>query len=225
MKPTTASRLKELLTARNLKQVDVLEKALPYCNKYGVKLTKSDLSQYVSGKVIPKQDKLTILGLALNVSEAWLMGYDVSPVRNEKRSAIPIGFEALPDTMKKPLIGSIACGEPITAEQNIEDYVDVPSNIRCDFCLRCRGDSMVEAGIQDGDIVYIHAQSQVENGDIAAVCIGGEATLKRVYWNANTQTLQLIPANSSYMPLVYTGSVLEDVRIEGKAVGYTHWFR
>ena len=100
MKTTTASRLKNLLAARNLKQVDVLEKALPYCKKYGVKLTKSDLSQYVSGKVIPKQDKLTILGLALDVSEAWLMGYDVSPARNEKRDAIPAGFETVPDMMK-----------------------------------------------------------------------------------------------------------------------------
>ena len=77
MKSNTANRLKELLSNRNLRQVDVLNLAEPFCKKYGVKLSKSDLSQYVTGKVVPGQDKLLILGMALNVSEAWLMGYDV----------------------------------------------------------------------------------------------------------------------------------------------------
>lgn len=78
---STAQRLKQLMTARQLRQVDILRAAKPYCQKYNIKLNKNDLSQYVSGKVEPGQDKLTILGLALNVSEAWLMGYDVSPER------------------------------------------------------------------------------------------------------------------------------------------------
>lgn len=78
----TSQRLKQIMTARNMRQVDVLKAAEPFCNKYGVKLGKNDLSQYVSGKVEPRQDKLTILGLALDVSEAWLMGYDVSMERN-----------------------------------------------------------------------------------------------------------------------------------------------
>lgn len=76
-----SERLNQAMKIRSLKQVDVLEAAKPYCEKYGVKLTKSDLSQYVSGKVEPKQEKLTILSLALSVSEAWLMGYDVSMER------------------------------------------------------------------------------------------------------------------------------------------------
>ena len=78
----TSQRLKQVMTARNMRQVDVLKAAEPFCNKYGVKLGKNDLSQYVSGKVEPRQDKLTILGLALGVSEAWLMGYDVSMERS-----------------------------------------------------------------------------------------------------------------------------------------------
>lgn len=82
----TSQRLKQVMTARNMRQVDVLKAAEPFCNKYGVKLGKNDLSQYVSGKVEPRQDKLTILGLALGVSEAWLMGYDVSM----ERSVTPI---------------------------------------------------------------------------------------------------------------------------------------
>lgn len=78
----TAQRLKQIMAARNMRQVDVLKAAEPFCNKYGIKLGKNDLSQYVSGKVEPRQDKLTILGLALGVSEAWLMGYDVSMERS-----------------------------------------------------------------------------------------------------------------------------------------------
>ena len=137
---------------------------------------------------------------------------------------IPAGFEPLPKMVKRPLVGSIACGEPITAEENIEDYVDVPEDAQCDFCLRCKGDSMIDAGIHDGDLVYIHIQPEVENGQIAAVRIDGEATLKRVFWDKGSQVLQLVPANSSYMPKVYSGQSLENVHIEGRAVGFTHWF-
>lgn len=74
---TTADRLKQIMNERGLKQVEVLEACKPYCEKYNVPLRKNDLSQYVSGKVEPKQDKLSILGLALDVNEVWLMGYDV----------------------------------------------------------------------------------------------------------------------------------------------------
>ena len=91
---TTADRLKEIMDQRNLKQVDVLEAARPFCIKYGIKLGRNDLSQYISGKVNPSQKKLTILGLALNVSEAWLMGFDV-PMEKEK--SIPVSKDALSD--------------------------------------------------------------------------------------------------------------------------------
>ena len=142
--------------------------------------------------------------------------------KSSKDTIIPPGFEPLPRMVKKPLIGDIACGEPITAEQNIADYVDVPESVHCDFCLRCHGDSMVEAGIQDSDVVYIRCQPQVEDGEIAAVRFGGEATPKRVYYDG--QSLSLMPANSSYRPKTYTGPELDNIRIEGKAVGFTHWF-
>ncbi len=80
---TTADRLRQIMTERGLKQVDILEACKPYCKKYRVQLKKNDLSQYVSGKVEPKQDKLSILGLALNVNEVWLMGYDVPAGKEE----------------------------------------------------------------------------------------------------------------------------------------------
>lgn len=74
---STATRLKQIMEKRQLRQVDILEKCKPFCQKFDVKLGRNDLSQYVNGKVEPGQDKLTVLGMALNVSEAWLMGYEV----------------------------------------------------------------------------------------------------------------------------------------------------
>lgn len=181
---------------------------------------KSSVSKLESGQGDPGQSKVLAFARALKTTPAYLMGWVEDPMP----TGIPSGFEPLPKTVKRPLVGSIACGEPITAEENVEGYVDVPEDTHCDFCLRCKGDSMIDAGIHDGDLVYIHIQPEVENGQIAAVRIDGEATLKRVFWDSANQVLQLVPANSSYMPKVYSGQALENVHVEGRAVGFTHWF-
>lgn len=186
-------------------------------NKMGYK-DKSSISKIENGKADIPTSKVLAFAKALETTTAYLLGADTTV------PSIPHGFEPIPKTVKRPLVGSIACGDPITAEQNIEDYVDVPEDANCDFCLRCKGDSMIDAGIHDGDVVYIHIQPQVENGQIAAVRIDGEATLKRVFWNEETKTLQLLAENRNYAPLVYTGPVLESVHIEGRAIGFTHWF-
>lgn len=167
-------------------------------------------------------DSLAELAKILQTTPAYLMGWEEQPrpAENIKRP-IPPGFEPMPKMVKVPLIGSIACGTPILAQQNIDGQMDAPEDIRCDFALRCKGDSMIGAGIHDGDAVYIRIQSEVENGEIAAVRIGEEATLKRVYYNGTALTL--MPDNMAYSPMVYTGPQLEDVHIEGKAVGWTHW--
>lgn len=193
-----------------------------------LKTSKQVISRYELGQTTPKisvaANWCKILGIDLNNMLNDEKGvYDI-PSEVKSLPTIPPGFEPLPKMVKKPLIGSIACGEPILAEENIEEYVDVPEDKRCDFCLRCKGDSMIEAGIRDNDVVYIHIQSQVENGQIAAVRIGGEATLKRVFWDEEQQILQLNPANSSMSPRVYSGQALEDIQIEGLAVGFMHWF-
>ncbi len=113
---TTSQRLEQIMRSRNMRQVDILNAAEPYCRKYGIKLGKNDLSQYVSGKVEPGQDKLTILGLALNVSEAWLMGYDVPAEREiPPITALSDGrakeyvqlFELLNDDQKDMIIHAI----------------------------------------------------------------------------------------------------------------------
>ena len=169
-------------------------------------------------------DKVDAIAKRLKVSPAYLMGWEERPGPSQptQKATIPPGFIPMPKMVKVPLVGSIACGTPILAEQNIDGHVDAPEDIRCDFALRCKGDSMIGAGIHDGDAVYIHIQPEVENGEIAAVRIGEEATLKRVYYDGTTLTL--VPYNNAYAPMVYTGPQLEDVHIEGKAVGYTHWF-
>ena len=175
-----------------------------------------------NGKADIPQSKIAAFADALETTPAYLMGWEEQPSpAASKESTIPPGFEPMPKMKKVPLVGSIACGDPITAEQNIEKMVDVPDNIRCDFSLTCHGDSMIDAGIHDRDIVYIRIQPEVENGEIAAVRIGDEATLKRVYYSDDTLTL--MPANPAYAPMVYSGPQLDEVQIEGRAVGWTHW--
>lgn len=180
--------------------------------------SKQTVYKYETGIVtnIPS-DKIELIAKALRVQPEWIMGWtDTESVE------IPPGFEPLPKMRKVPLIGEIACGEPILAEQNIEDYLDIPEEVHCDFLLRCKGDSMVDAGIKNGDVVFVRIQEIVENGEIAAVRIGDEATLKRVYWDGDT--LMLMPENSAYAPKSFRGEEINEVHIEGKAIGYMHMF-
>lgn len=126
---------------------------------------------------------------------------------------------SVPKMNNIPILGTIACGSPILANENFEGEVTLPEDIKADFALKCKGDSMIDARIMDGDIVYIRHQPTVENGEIAAVLIDDEATLKRVYLSDNTMTL--VACNSRYQPFVFTDSQLDRIRILGKAVGFT----
>ncbi len=205
-----ATRIKKALEIRNMKQSEL------------VSLTgigKSSISTYISGEYEPKQKNLYRIAKALDVSEAWLMGLDV-PMERDAVSEPPQSPDILPlpKTKRIPLLGTIACGEPILAEENLEGYVEAPDEVTADFALRCQGDSMVNARILDGDLVFIRQQPDVENGEIAAVLIGDEATLKRVYKYPGQVVLQ--PENPQYPPLVYSGEQLQDFRILGKAVAF-----
>ena len=175
--------------------------------------SKSSITKLEKGINDLPRAKLEELAAALDTTPAWLMGLADLPCP-------PPGFEPLPEMARVPLVGSIACGTPITAEQNIECYIGVPAAWHADFALTCHGSSMAPT-ICDGDIVCIRCQPEVEQGEIAAVRIGEEATLKRVYYQNGTLTL--MPANAAYAPMVYTGPELNNVQIEGKAVGWTHW--
>ena len=173
---------------------------------------KGDIEK-LPGDILPALSKI------LHTTPAYLMGWE--PAETDSSPDIPPGFIPLPETRKVPLVGRIACGTPITAEENVEVYVDAPKDRRVDFALLCEGDSMIDAGIDDGDIVYIRKQPDVENGQIAAVRIGEEATLKRVYKDADR--VVLMPANSAYLPLTYVGEQINAIAIEGRAVGWVHW--
>ncbi len=117
-----------------------------------------------------------------------------------------------------PLLGEIACGEPIYADEEHEYSVPLSSNIEADFVLRAKGDSMIGAHIHDGDLVFFRQCDVVDNGKIAVVIIGDEATLKRVYFTPEKQQLVLMPENPAYRPLVYEGAELEQVRVMGEAL-------
>lgn len=184
--------------------------------KMGYK-SRSSINKIEMGLNDISQSKVVAFAEALDTTPAYLMGWEVT----SKPTEGPPGFMPLPETCKVPLVGRIACGQPITAEENIEDYLDVPVGHHVDFALLCEGDSMVDAGIDDGDVVYIRKQPDVENGQIAAVRIDNEATLKRVYKYVDRIVLQ--PENRAYPPLTYVGAEMNQVTIEGKAVGWLHW--
>lgn len=159
-------------------------------------------------------DKLKPIAEAINTSPAYLMGW-------EDEEALPANVSRIEPMQKIPLVGQIACGMPILAEQNVEDFVDLPGHIRADFALTCKGESMIGAGIRTGDIVYIRKQEEVENGQIAAVMVGGdEATLKRVYTKPGV--VQLVAENPNIAPVVFIGEETEQIHIVGLAVAYTH---
>jgi repressor LexA len=177
--------------------------------------TKQNIYKYENGIIsnIPS-DKIEAMAEILKTTPAYLMGW-------EEETVLPPNIEPLGSMQKIPLVGQIACGTPILAEQNIEDYVDLPGHIRADFALTCKGESMIGAGIRTGDIVYIRKQEEVENGQIAAVMVGGdEATLKRVYTKPGV--VQLVAENPNIAPAVFIGKEAEQIHIIGLAVAYTH---
>lgn len=148
---------------------------------------------------------------------------EVSLDTDKRKILGPEGCIPMPEMRKIPLVGTIACGEPILAEGNIEEYIDIPKHVKADFALACKGDSMINARIFDGDIVYIRKQDTVENGEIAAVLIDGDATLKRV--KIHPDRIILEPENPMYDPFVYRGEEMNTVRILGKAVAFTSSIR
>ncbi len=167
----------------------------------------------------PTMGKITMLSMYFNVSREYLTGeserrgsyirdvFEISGIKPIKKRSLPI-------------LGSVACGNPIFADEELEGYASLEGDINADFCLYAKGDSMIDAGIRDGSIVFIKKQPTVENGQIAVVLIEDEATLKRVYFDKDNKRMILNPANAAYAPIIVDSSELESgsVRILGKAV-------
>lgn len=172
---------------------------------------KSSISKIENGKADIPQSKVIAFARALNTTTAYLMGIDTA-----KEISIPAGFQPLPKRDRIPRVGQIACGTPILAEENVEAYDEVPSDWHADFTLLCQGDSM-EPKIKDGDVVAIHSQPMVENGEVAAVLIDGEATLKRVF--LFDDHIELRAENPTFPTILRIGEDMNTITIEGKAVG------
>ena len=200
-------RIKNMRLKNNLTQDDLAAQ---------MNTTKQTIHKYENGIItnIPSS-KIEALANILNTTPAYLMGWtDEINDRLEFNNLFPI------ETKKFPLLGEIACGKPVLANETLESYIEVGTNIRADFCLRCKGDSMINARIYDGDIVFIREQPTVNNGEIAAVIINDEATLKRVYYYQEESKLILNAENPKYAPFVYMGNELNQVRILGKAIAF-----
>uniref|UniRef100_UPI003FEF1277 S24 family peptidase n=1 Tax=Candidatus Fimenecus sp. TaxID=3022888 RepID=UPI003FEF1277 len=200
---------------RHLKQVDILRLAAPFCEENDIKLNRNDLSQYVNGKVEPRQSKLYILGQALKVNEAWLMGYDVP--MHQKGIVEPNSSSQI----KVPVLGTVRAGLPMEAVENILDYEEISEDMARQgdyFALQIKGDSM-EPRIKEGDVVIVRKQPDVESGEVAIVLVNGdEATIKKVQkFNGG---INLVPSNPAYEVKTYSNDDIESlpVSIIGKVV-------
>ena len=187
----------------------------PYrvCKETG--LTTSTISNWKAGRYTPKADKLQKIADFFGVSVEYLMTGE-----NEKQ---PTLSNIYPIELKRfPLLGNIACGVPKYTNEDRESYVMAGTDIKADFCLKASGDSMVNARILDGDIVFVRKQDMVENGEIAAVVVNNEseATLKRVFYYKEQSLLILRPENPAYEEQRYTNEQLNEVHILGRAVAF-----
>lgn len=198
-----SSRLRNLLIKSDMTQKELAEK---------LNVTESTVGKWVLGKAMPRT-----MGLIQTMADYFEVGK--SYFLEETTNPLPQAKNVFPIEKKKfPLLGDIACGEPIFADEKHELYVEAGTNIHADFCLRAKGDSMVGARIYDGDIVFIRKQPLVEDGEIAAVIIDDEATLKRVYYDQEAGVLQLFAENPQYKTMRFSGEELNQIRIIGKAV-------
>lgn len=207
-----AKRIKDLRTSQGMTLEQVAEK---------VGVGKSTVRKWETGLIANmRRDKIAALADALNTSPMYLMGWsdEINPAPALDLSKFD---NIYPVKLKKfPLLGEIACGKPIFANEDRESYVLAGSDIHADFCLRAKGDSMINARILDGDIVFIRKQDMVDNGEIAAVAIGDDVTLKRVVYYPEQNLLILKAENSRYQDMIYAQDQLDQVYILGKAIAF-----
>lgn len=168
-------------------------------------ISKARISQYTNGIYIPKAAALDAIANALGVNRDVLLG-------NKTQTSLPYKH--------MPLLGNISCGIPVFVNQENGERIITDKNIDADFCLIARGDSMKDARICNGDIVFLKSCEMVNNGEIAAVVINDEATLKRVYYYPEQNKIMLIPENPKYQPLIYTNQEIDGIRIIGRAVAF-----
>lgn len=201
------NRIRELRKQNKMTQLDLADR---------LNVEFSNVSKWELGKNNPSTELIQKIAIIFNVSIDYLLGQTDTPSPTE------INYPNISAVQKRkiPYLGEIACGKPVFADEEKGVYFDVCSDLKIDFCLKAKGDSMINARIQDGDIVFIREQSMVNNGEIGAVIIGDEATLKRVYYYPEQNRLMLQAENPAYTPLFYEGAELDNIHILGKAVAF-----
>lgn len=207
---TIGSRIRNRREELGLSQ-DELGKRLGYKSRSSINKIELDQRSLT-------QSKIKAIADALETTPSYIMGWNEPDVKLDEEN-LKFFDNLFPiETKKFPLLGNIACGKPIFADEQFEAYVEAGANIKADFCLRAKGDSMIGARIYDGDIVFIRKQEMVDDGEIAAVLIDDEATLKRVYYDQENNVIQLFAENPKYKTMRFVGEELNHIRILGKAV-------
>jgi len=216
-----SNRLKQALKENKMKQVDVIEKSKMYKEELGVQISKTDISKYVNGKVNPGQNKLYILAKILNVSEAWLLGYNVEKERIDDgtRNKMNKQLETLP-VKQITVVSKISAGLPIYSEENLIDYTYIATKDLNEekelLGLKVSGDSMNKI-FQDGEVVVIEKDSVIENGQIGVVMVNGyNGTLKRIRYNGDQLMLLPESTNPEHLPQVYSDE--SEIKFIGKVV-------
>ncbi len=197
-----ANRLRKALYIKGINQTELSNIT---------KIPKSAISQYLAGNFKAKRDRVKILATALDVSETWLIGYDV-PMERGNGTDKPVE-----KTKLIPVVGTVACGNPIYAYENIQEYITVAENDSVDFALYAKGDSMNNCKIDNGDIVFIRKQPLVNNGEIALVLIDNEATVKRFYDYGDKIVLRPDSTNPEHEEQVYEKRD-HNILIQGKVI-------
>ena len=178
-------------------------------------LSQQAVAKWENNTTEPRAQDLLALAALYNVTVDYLLGREVEP---------EMGTQAIiQDGMaykRLPILASVACGDPIYAEDSYENYILQSMETSADFCVVAEGDSMINARIFDGDLVFVHKQEMVNNGEIAVVAIGEAATIKRVYYYEQNNKLVLMPENPAHAPQVYVDDQLENARILGKVVSF-----
>lgn len=206
---TVVNKIKELLKEKRMSVRELARRS---------NIAQTTMNRYLNTDTEIPVGKLESIAKALSVTPGYLMGYGMDVSFASKLAGVikPISKQKL------PVLGNVACGEPIFADEHHESYIEAGTDIDADFCLVAKGDSMINARIFDGDLLFVKSQSAVDNGDIAVVLIDDEATVKRVYIEHNgdntVSMLTLIPENPLYRPMRYMGHDLDSIRILGKVV-------
>ena len=213
---TSTERINQIMKEKKLRQIDILNLAKPFQQKYNIKFSKSHLSQYVNGKSNPDNEKIFLLSKVFGVTEAWLLGYNVPRYERIENTG-----PQTPQGLKIPVLGTVAAGIPISAVEEILDYEEVPQSWKNQgefFGLRIKGDSM-KPDINHGDTVIVRKQSTANNGDVVITLVNGDDVTCKKFEKLDNG-IMLISNNSEYSPMYFSNDevVTKPVVILGRVV-------